>query len=188
MAPGDAGGDGYIARMSYLMRQGEPANQVAILLPTDDAWATFSPTHTTVTGALQLKSGRSDAGDFECRVQRGLHRREGGGLRSGWGAPGSGDSADRPDAGGPRRRLPLGRRRAARSSAIGKLPTMTPDGKPLSSSDTAAIPVIPDAAQLEQALHNAAAPDFKLGAGDEAARTQLGFIRRKMASGISTLW
>ncbi len=45
----------YIARMSYLMRQGDPANQVAILLPTDDVWATFSPTHTTVTGALQPK-------------------------------------------------------------------------------------------------------------------------------------
>ena len=33
----------YIGRMSYLMRQGEPANQVAILLPTDDAWAGFRP-------------------------------------------------------------------------------------------------------------------------------------------------
>ncbi len=43
----------YIARISFLLRQGEPANQVAILLPTDDAWASFSPGHTTVTGALQ---------------------------------------------------------------------------------------------------------------------------------------
>ncbi len=43
----------YIARMSALLRQGEPANQVAILLPTDDAWASFSPAHVTVTGAMQ---------------------------------------------------------------------------------------------------------------------------------------
>ena len=28
---------------SYLLRQGKPANQVAILLPTDDAWASFTP-------------------------------------------------------------------------------------------------------------------------------------------------
>jgi hypothetical protein len=31
----------YIGRMSYLLRQGKPANQVAVLLPTDDAWASF---------------------------------------------------------------------------------------------------------------------------------------------------
>ncbi len=43
----------YIQRISYLLRQGEPANQVAILLPTDDAWASFSPSHVTVTGAMQ---------------------------------------------------------------------------------------------------------------------------------------
>ena len=43
----------YIARLSYLMRQGEPANQVAVLLPEDDAWASFSPGHTTMTGAME---------------------------------------------------------------------------------------------------------------------------------------
>jgi hypothetical protein len=66
--------------------------------------------------------------------------------------------------------------------AIGKLPTITPEGKPLASSDTAALPLIANAGMLEQALHNAAAPDFKLSAGDDAARTELGFIRRKMAN------
>ena len=43
----------YIARISWLLRQGEPANQVAVLLPTDDAWAGFSPAHVSVTGAMQ---------------------------------------------------------------------------------------------------------------------------------------
>ena len=42
----------YIGRMSYLLRQGRSANQVAILLPTDDVWAGFRPTQTTVTGAM----------------------------------------------------------------------------------------------------------------------------------------
>ena len=43
----------YIQRISFLLRQGQPANQVAILLPTDDAWASFSPAHVTVAGAMQ---------------------------------------------------------------------------------------------------------------------------------------
>lgn len=34
---------GYLARMSYLMRQGEPANQVAVLLPNDDVYASLVP-------------------------------------------------------------------------------------------------------------------------------------------------
>ncbi len=32
----------YIQRVSYLLRQGKPANDVAIYLPTDDAWAGFT--------------------------------------------------------------------------------------------------------------------------------------------------
>ena len=31
----------YLQRVSWLMRQGKPANDVAIYLPTDDAWAAF---------------------------------------------------------------------------------------------------------------------------------------------------
>src|ERR1017187_4287612 len=42
----------YIGRMSYLMRQGKPANQVAILLPTDDVWASFRPTETSITNEI----------------------------------------------------------------------------------------------------------------------------------------
>jgi len=33
----------YLQRVSYLLRQGKPANDVAIYLPTDDAWARFTP-------------------------------------------------------------------------------------------------------------------------------------------------
>jgi hypothetical protein len=39
----------YIERTSFLLRQGQPANQVALLLPTDDAWANFSPGKVSVT-------------------------------------------------------------------------------------------------------------------------------------------
>ena len=38
--------------MSYLMRQGKPANQVVVLLPTDDAWAGFQPNQTSITNAM----------------------------------------------------------------------------------------------------------------------------------------
>jgi alpha-L-rhamnosidase len=31
----------YLQRMSFALRQGEPANDVAVLLPTDDVWASF---------------------------------------------------------------------------------------------------------------------------------------------------
>jgi hypothetical protein len=34
---------GYLTRMSWLMRQGEPANQVAVLLPNDDVYAGLVP-------------------------------------------------------------------------------------------------------------------------------------------------
>ncbi|KQV27079.1 glycoside hydrolase [Massilia sp. Root335] len=34
---------GYLTRMSWLMRQGEPANQVAVLLPNDDVYAALVP-------------------------------------------------------------------------------------------------------------------------------------------------
>jgi hypothetical protein len=33
----------YMQRVSFLLRQGRPANDVAIYLPTDDAWAGFTP-------------------------------------------------------------------------------------------------------------------------------------------------
>jgi hypothetical protein len=32
----------YLQRVSYLLRQGKPVNDVALLLPTDDAWAKFN--------------------------------------------------------------------------------------------------------------------------------------------------
>jgi len=32
----------YLQRVSFLLRQGKPANDVALLLPTDDAWAQFT--------------------------------------------------------------------------------------------------------------------------------------------------
>jgi hypothetical protein len=43
----------YLQRISWLLRQGEPANDVAILLPEDDAQAAFSPGHVSVTDEMK---------------------------------------------------------------------------------------------------------------------------------------
>ena len=43
----------YLQRASWLLRQGEPANDVAILLPEDDAQAAFTPGHVSVTDEMK---------------------------------------------------------------------------------------------------------------------------------------
>jgi hypothetical protein len=43
----------YLQRISWLLRQGEPANDIAILLPEDDAQAAFSPGHVSVTDEMK---------------------------------------------------------------------------------------------------------------------------------------
>ncbi len=47
----------YLTRMSYLMRQGEPANDVAVLLPEEDGQARFSPGHVAVTDEMRMLLG-----------------------------------------------------------------------------------------------------------------------------------
>ena len=139
--------DRYIARISGLLRQGQPANQVAILLPTDDAWASFAPIHTTMTGALQprvsplmgpiLSAGYNiDYIDAEAidKVGFGTHQ-----------------IVVLP----PTDRIPVetAKKLAAWAKsggkviAVGKLPTLTPDGKPL-GVDTSEIALVPDTVSL----------------------------------------
>ena len=45
----------YLQRVSWLLRQGEPANDVAILLPEDDAQAAFVPGHVSVTEGMEQR-------------------------------------------------------------------------------------------------------------------------------------
>jgi hypothetical protein len=58
----------YLQRISWLLRQGEPTNDVAILLPEDDAQAAFSPGHVSITDEMkryitpELMSAILDAG------------------------------------------------------------------------------------------------------------------------------
>ncbi|HEV2349561.1 MAG TPA: glycosyl hydrolase [Terriglobia bacterium] len=42
----------YLQRASFMLRQGQPVHDVAIYLPTDDAWAHFSPGKVSVSEAM----------------------------------------------------------------------------------------------------------------------------------------
>lgn len=58
----------YLQRLSFLLRQGKPANQVAVYVPTDDAQANFTPGNVGVTEQMhnyitpELTAGILDAG------------------------------------------------------------------------------------------------------------------------------
>ena len=43
----------YLQRVSFALRQGEPANDVAVLLPNDDAWARFTVNSRSSSGATK---------------------------------------------------------------------------------------------------------------------------------------
>jgi len=42
----------YLTRLSYLLRQGKPVNDIAVLLPEEDAQARFSPGHVSVSDEM----------------------------------------------------------------------------------------------------------------------------------------
>ena len=42
----------YLQRVSFLLRQGRPANDVGLYMPIDDAWAEFTPGHVSVNQAM----------------------------------------------------------------------------------------------------------------------------------------
>ena len=172
----------YITRLSFLMRQGQPANQVAILLPTDDAWASLSPGHTTLTGAL----ARMITPDLMSAI-----------LSSGYNVDFiDADAINKLGVNHPilvlpaTDRIPIETMRkihdfAAHDGkvlAVGHVPTLDPEGKPSAELTklTEAIAVVPDNAQLARALNNVAVPDLKLAATDTATTDAIGFIRRKL--------
>jgi hypothetical protein len=47
----------YLQRLSFLLRQGRPANDVAIYLPNDDAWARFTNGNVSLIDALRERLG-----------------------------------------------------------------------------------------------------------------------------------
>jgi hypothetical protein len=50
---------GYLQRVSFALRQGKPANDVALLLPNDDAWASFTVSAPPQRGSNNREEGLS---------------------------------------------------------------------------------------------------------------------------------
>ncbi len=180
----------YIERMSFLLRQGKPANQVALLVPTDDAWSNFSPGKVSVTGEFaqlitpELMSSILSAGynvDFI--------------------------DADAIDHSGinhpilvipPTDRIPLTTLRkiqqymaqGGKVISVGRAPSLSPESKAspeitrLSQQifDAARKTFVADASALGPALREAQRPDFDLTSSDAGATSRVGFIRRRLAS------
>ncbi|HEV2485751.1 MAG TPA: glycosyl hydrolase [Terracidiphilus sp.] len=178
----------YITRISYLMRQGQPANQVAVLLPTDDAWASFSPSRVTVTGAMQglitpaLMSAILSAGYNVDYID-----------------------ADAINKGGvnhqilvlpPTDRIPTETMKKIQAFAaaggkvisVGRAPSLDAEGTPRAEItalskhlfDAGKSTFVSDTGGLADALRLAVTPDFKLANAEDPAKDQLGFIRRKL--------
>jgi hypothetical protein len=53
---------GYLQRVSFAMRQGKPVNDVAVLLPNDDAWAGFTAANAS-TAPVTTKGGFTSRGE-----------------------------------------------------------------------------------------------------------------------------
>ncbi|MGB8537980.1 MAG: glycosyl hydrolase [Acidobacteriaceae bacterium] len=174
----------YIERTSFLLRQGQPANQVAVLLPTDDAWARFSPGKVSVTSEMDqlitpaLMSSILSAGynadyiDADAVEKAGIHypvlvipptdRIPGETLLA----------IQRYVAGG------------GKVIAVGRAPSLNENGE--SAPDLSALSrqifdqsksaLVADPSALADALHRAIPADFKL----DRANDDVGFIRRKL--------
>jgi hypothetical protein len=175
----------YIQRISFLLRQGEPANQIALLLPTDDAWASFMPGKVTITGEMsrlitpRLMSTILSAGYNLDFIDAGAINSVGLGSHSILIVP-------------PTDRIPsntLARISAwvdagGKAISVGRAPSMDPEGATnpeitaLSHRlfDTAQSTFVPDETQLAEALRHATIPDLQLTANQQ----DVGFIRRKL--------
>ena len=189
----------YLARLSYLMRQGEPSNQVAVLLPTDDAWSSFSPGNVSVTDRMKklvppdliatiLSAGYNlDFIDADAIDH--------GGLRSQILVLPASDRIPK----GALEKIAKFVSAGGKVIAVGRIPSMSPEGQPLVIPktcgvdgekqhstlchplfDIAAHTFVADTSELAEALQNASQPNFQLLDANNASKSQVGFIRRKL--------
>jgi hypothetical protein len=181
----------YLQRVSWLLRQGKPANDIAILLPEDDAQASFTPGHVSVTDEMRRRISPSlmaailDAGYNVDYIDAATIDKLGVIPYSVLIIP-------------PTDRIPLATYKKIESYAAGKgklialekLPSLGPGLMELkTSAEIAALSgrlfksashkgiLVDSVRDLAEALHRALPPDV-LAAGQTAG---LGFIHRKLA-------
>ena len=176
----------YVARLSFFMRQGEPANQVAILLPEDDAWASFSPTHTTMTGALaklitpELMSAILSAGYNVDFIDAEAIDKVGFGNHQVVVIP----PTDRISENTLRKLEQWVTKGGGKAIAVGRAPSFNAEGKvtPELTALLRPLPFVPDNENLSRALKEETMPDLQLKNDDETTHRAVGFIHRKLAS------
>lgn len=180
----------YLQRVSWALRQGRPANQVAIYLPEDDAWAAFTPGRVAMTDLMPrwitpaLTQAIEDAGynfdyiDAAAIASRGIHYPV---LIL--------PNVDRMSP-ATLARIAEYVRSGGKVIALGRTPTHAPGfvnyaaisaqvaqaSHALFNGSNRNARIIPDAVQLGDTLHALVAPDFQLTPG----AAQVGFIRRKL--------
>ncbi|HXE07284.1 MAG TPA: glycosyl hydrolase, partial [Acidobacteriaceae bacterium] len=180
----------YLQRVSWALREGEPANQVAIYLPEDDAWAAFTPGKVAMTKLMPrwitpaLTQAIEDAGyNFDYIDAAAIAAR---------GIPYPVlilPNVDRmsPDT---LARIAGYIRDGGKVIALGRIPEHAPgfvDYATTSARVTKAAQtlfdggnknarVVADATQLGEVLHTMVPPDMQL----TPAANQVGFIRRKL--------
>lgn len=180
----------YLQRVSWILRQGEPANDVAILLPEDDAWASFVPGKVALTALMPgwitpaLTQAIEDGGynfdyiDAKAIAARGIHYPI---LLM--------PNIDRisPET---LKQIAEYQRQGGKVFAIGRIPAHAPGlqnfaqesteveslAAQLFHSDSHAAQVIPSPDQLGNALHNALPAAMELTPVVPA----VGFIRRSL--------
>ena len=192
--PVEASVNKYIARMSYLMRQGQPANQVAILLPTDDAWASFGPGHTSITGVMnrwitpELMSAILNAGYNVDYIDADAINKVGLGTHQILIIP-------------PTDRIPVATLKAISQWRMRhpddsprpsdrdynvicyqRCPSVDPAGAPLPGM-TGSFIIAHDYPALVKDMNDVAKPDLHLNDADDVTKSSLGFIRRKLPDG-----
>ena len=183
----------YLQRSSFLLRQGKPANDVALFLPTDDAYANFSPANVSVSGLMPRLLGTAvvprilDAGfnldytdaaaidamgvKYRVLVLPGVERIPLGTYRK---------IAEYAAQGGvviATRRLP--ERGAGLKSAESDSDEIRRISRELFSDESAKGHFLPDDTQIGAAIARMLTPDMKLASPAPA----LGFIHRKLAGG-----
>ncbi|HMJ61316.1 MAG TPA: glycosyl hydrolase, partial [Bryobacteraceae bacterium] len=171
----------YLQRISFLARQGVPANDIAIYLPTDDAWAAFQPGKTSVDRVMERLLGRElipqilDSGyNFDYIDDRAIEK-VGIGYRV-LILPGV-------------ERMPLATVRALQTFekkggvviATRRLPSRAPGWlERLDSLHLSGAKLVTDERALGAALRETLPPDLAV---DAAAAPRIGFLHRKLDDG-----
>jgi hypothetical protein len=158
---------------------------VAVLLPEDDAWASFSPGHSTMTGALaklitpELMSTILSAGYNVDFIDAEAIDKVGFGAHQIVVIP-------------PTDRIPLATLKkldtwvtkgGGKAISVGRPPSMDADGRvtPELTNLLRMLPFVSDNENLGRALREETTPDFQLAKATDESRSAIGFIRRKLA-------